>query len=209
MAEASLRAPSRTVKRFQEEHVWSSGKFSVDSTGRVWRGEKRAENRASQGYLQVKVMVSGVRYYTCAHRLVWRALVGPIPTGMVVNHKNGRKDDNRPENLELVSYSGNTKHAYRHGLMDEHGESNPAAKLTDNQVAQIRNMYAQGGYTMERLGNLFGVRFQHVSRIVRGTRRPKQGGPVADSDLRHAACDRDESGRFRVRQMPEAANVQG
>lgn len=172
------------MNRFQEENVWAAGVFTVDNEGRIWRGEKRAEHRMPSGYLQVSVMRNLVRYYTCAHRLVWRALVGPIPNGLAINHKNGRKDDNRPENLELATYSENTRHAYRIGLMDEHGERNPAAKLTDNQVAQIRNMYAQGGYTMEQLGGLFGVRFQHISRLVRGQRRPKQGGPVFDRDLR-------------------------
>lgn len=208
MANATLAAPTRTVKRFQEEAVWAAGVFSVDSEGRVWRGKKRAENRVG-GYLQVKVMVCGVRYYTCAHRLVWRALHGPIPRGIVVNHKNGRKDDNRPDNLELVTYSGNTKHAYRSGLMDEHGQRNPAAKLSDHQVAQIRNMYAQGGYTMLALGNLFGVCFQQISRIVRGQRRPKQGGPTAGSDLRRHPDSPVKTAAFsvpadlRIRELPE------
>lgn len=194
MAAAKVVAPSRTVNRFQEEIVWATGLYRVDELGRIWRGDRRAENRTAGGYLQVKVMRNRIRYYTCAHRLVWRALFGPIPEGMVINHKNGRKDDNRPENLEIVSYSENTKHAYRHGLMDEHGESNPAAKLTDNQVAQIRNMYAQGGYTMAQLGELFGVRFQHISRLIHGQRRRKQGGPTSDADL-------------RVREMPEVRNA--
>jgi hypothetical protein len=183
MADVNATARPRTVNRFQEEQVWASGKFTVDSDGRVWRKAKRAEGRAG-GYLQVKVMIRGKRYYTCAHRLVWLALKGPIPKGLVVNHKNGKKDDNRPCNLELETYSGNTKHAYRTGLRDEHGERNPAAKLTDQEVAIIRNMYAGGGYTMEQLGAMFGVRFQHISRLVRGQRRPKQGGPTADTDLR-------------------------
>jgi hypothetical protein len=179
-------AYKRTLNRFQEEQVWASGKFTVDSEGRIWRGNRRAENRTGQ-YLQVKVMIDKVRYYTCAHRLVWRALVGPIPPGLVINHKNGCKSDNRPENLELVTYSENTKHAYRIGLMDEHGERNPAAKLSDKDVALIRNMYAGGGYTMLQLGELFGVRFQHISRLVRGQRRRKQPGPTAGEDLRARA----------------------
>lgn len=174
---------TRTVNRFQEDKVWSSGKFTVDQEGRVWRGIRRAENRVGD-YLQVKVMLNGIRYYTCAHRLVWRAIVGPIPVGLVVNHKNGRKDDNGLSNLELETYSGNTKHAYRTGLIDEHGERNPAAKLSDQDIAIIRNMYAGGGYTMEKLGEMFGVRFQHISRVIRGQRRPKQNGPIVGHDLR-------------------------
>ncbi len=193
MAEVTLSPCARTVKRFQEEVVWASGKFTVDTDGRVWRDGRRAEHHTG-GYLQVKVMVAGVRHYTCAHRLVWRALVGPIPHGRVINHKNECKTDNRPANLEVVTYSDNTKHAYRVGLIDEHGERNPAAKLTDSQVATMRNMYAQGGYTMEDLAGQFGVRFQHVSRIIRGTRRARQLGPILTSDLRHTSSERKAAG---------------
>lgn len=197
MAGESLQPRVRTIKRFQEESVWASGRFTVDADGAVWRGSKRAEHRMPNGYLQVRVMVDGVMLYTGAHRLVWRAMNGPIPDGLTINHKNGVKDDNRPENLEIVTPSENTKHAYRIGLMDEHGERNPAAKLSDEAVKAIRLLYATGEFTMEAIGRLFGVRFQQVSRIVRGQRRPKQPGPVIGKDLRHNACDRDPaSGQF-------------
>lgn len=185
MADSSLQSRPRTINRFQEEIVWASGKFTVDADGAVWRDGKRAEHRNPLGYLQVRVMINGVRYHTGAHRLVWLATAGPIPDGMAINHKNGKKDDNRPENLEVVTYSENTKHAYKHGLMDEHGERNPAAKLSDDAVKAIRLLYATGEFTMEAIGRMFGVRFQQISRIVRGQRRPKQGGPILDRDLRH------------------------
>jgi hypothetical protein len=103
----------------------------------------------------------------------------------------GLKDDNRPKNLLCGTAGKNAEHAHAGGLKDQYGQRNPAAKLTDNQIAQIRLAYAKGGYTMERLADRFGVRFQHISRIVRGQRRPKQGGPTADKDLRHSVCDRD------------------
>lgn len=165
-----------------------SGTWRIDNQGRIWRkdgtGERRAERQIPSGYLMVRAMRNGVRIAGLAHRLVWQYLHGDIPDGMVINHKNGMKDDNRPENIEPVSYSENSKHAYRIGLMDEHGQRNPAAKLSDEQVERIRLDYASGAFTMEELGNKFGVRFQHISRLVRGQRRVKQLGPVVGFDLR-------------------------
>jgi hypothetical protein len=182
------------------EHV-ARGEFSVDTEGRVWKHvdlhkgpivpPRRAERGKVGQYLQVRFMHEGRRLNATAHRCVFRALKGPIPHGCEVNHDNGVKDDNRPHNLLSETPSGNTAHARRHELMDQYGEKNPAAKLSDNQVAQIRLAYSKGGFTMEQLGERFGVRFQHISRIVRGQRRLKQGGVIASEDLRHSACERD------------------
>lgn len=190
------------------------GQWVIDDHGRIWRTcvrsglknggshlipvkPRRVEHRLPHGYLQVRAEINGGRYYSGAHRLVWQDVHGDIPHGHEINHKNGLKDDNRPENLLCGTAGANVAHAHRAGLIDQHGQKNPAAKLTDNQIAQIRNAYAQGDWTMDRLAERFGVRFQHISRVVRGQRRPKQGGPVAGEDLRHSVCDRDaETGRF-------------
>ena len=185
-----------------------------DEEGRIWRtcvrkGKKnggsilvpverrRVEHRLPNEYLQVRAEIDGRRLYVLAHRLVWQHFNGDIPPGEEINHDNGLKDDNRPGNLLCGTGGDNVEHAHRHGLRDQHGQRNPAAKLTDNQVAQIRLAYDRGGYTMQQLAERFGVQAQHVSRLVKGERRPKQGGPMASGDLRHCASERDpRNGRF-------------
>jgi len=187
-----------------------SSEWEIDAEGRVWRvavrtgdrwnpgtfrlcacARRRAENRLPSGYLMVRVMVDGVRVVGLAHRLVWQHLHGNIPDGLVVNHRNGIKSDNRPDNLEVVSYSENMSHAHRMRLLDQRGEANPAAKLSNAEVAAVREMYARGGWTMQALGERFGVAIQTISKIVKGQRRETQGGPTSTEDL-------------RVRQFPEA-----
>lgn len=59
-----------------------------------------------------------------AHRMVWESVHGPIPPGKEINHINGIKSDNRIANLEAVTPSENTKHAYRIGLKDASGTNN-------------------------------------------------------------------------------------
>mgnify|MGYP000942750395 CR=1 FL=1 len=175
----------------------NSGKFVVDDQGRIWRAGKRSEHKTPAGYLQLRAMVNGTRYYVGAHRIVWAYFKGPIPDGMIVNHKNGIKDDNRLNNLELNTYSGNMSHAMQNGLKDQYGEKNPASKLSDRQIAQIRLAYAGGGYTMKTLGEKFGVSFKTISKIVRGQRRAKQGGPIQERNLHKCVCDRDPiTGRY-------------
>ena len=44
------------------------------------------------------------------HRIVWETWNGPIPRGMVVHHKNMYPQDNRIENLELLSRSEHSRY---------------------------------------------------------------------------------------------------
>ena len=111
----------------------------------------------------VRAMRDGRRICGLAHRLVWQHVHGDIPAGLTVKHKNGLKDDNRPENLELATISEQAKHSHRSGLRDQHGEKNPSVKLTDNAVAQIRLAYDQGGHDMQALAERFGVSFTRPS----------------------------------------------
>jgi len=193
------------------------GELEIDADGRMWRlamkkglkaggvqivgvKRRRAEHRTPDGYLQIRAMINGRRVHCAAHRLVWQHFKGDIPRGEEINHDNGLKDDNRPKNLLCGTSDKNVEHAHAGGLIDQHGQNNPAAKLTDNEIAQIRLAYAKGGHTMERLAERFEVAIQHISRVVRGQRRPKQGGPIAREDLRHCANVRHpNTGRFVAR----------
>ncbi|WP_460941414.1 hypothetical protein [Sediminivirga luteola] len=47
------------------------------------------------------------------------------------------------------------------------GENNSAAKLTAQQVSEIRRRYATGGVTQVALAEQFGVDQAHISSIVR------------------------------------------
>jgi hypothetical protein len=191
------------------------GWLEIRADGSVWRVAQRRKSRwdgkvtvkpvrprridaPAGGYRQVKLMVDGIQTGCLAHRLVWLHLHGPIPEGLSINHKNGDKADNRPGNLELVTPSENNKHAYRTGLKDEHGEANPASKLSDFQVEVIRTRYSTGGETQAAIAVDYGVCHQTISDIVRGRRRPKQGGPTADYTARRqrAPRERNRKGQF-------------
>lgn len=164
-----------------------SGELEIDREGNVWRvgirkGLKtggsvvipckryRAE-RVVDGYLQVRALIEGYRYNAGAHRLVWRYFNGPIPEGYTVNHKDGSKFNNHPDNLEPVTYSENAKHAHEMGLSNQRGEHNNACKLSDRDVEDIRLLYGSGEYTQEMIAANFGVTGAAVSQIVRGISR--------------------------------------
>lgn len=181
-----------------------NGEWVIDANGRIWKGERRVERQTPQGYLQVRKMSNGVRLHTGAHRLVYRHFHGEIPVGMAINHKNGIKIDNRPENLEIATYSQNMKHSFLIGLRNQNGERNPAAKLTNKEVLEIRTKYANGGITQAALAQCYGVAFQTISDIVRGDSRKEQPGEVNDYASRRTQqlVNRDEQGRFHSKRLP-------
>jgi len=174
------------------------GKIQIDGKGRFYKGSKRAEHRTPQGYLQLTKMINRKRYHANAHRVVWVYSNGPIPPGFIVHHINGQKDDNRIENLAISTYSDNLKHAHKEGLMDQFGQKNPRAKLTDKQVAEIRLAYSEDHYNQKEIGDKYGVCFQTISSIVRGKHRKKQGGRIGDYTARRQGHSKrnPKTGRF-------------
>lgn len=102
-----------------------AGVFEIDGDGRIWRvgimrrgvlepcERRRAEYPATNGYLRIRVSVNGVRIRVSAHRVVWRYFFGDIPAGMIVDHENRKRSDNRPSNLEPVTQSVNVRRALR------------------------------------------------------------------------------------------------
>jgi DNA-directed RNA polymerase specialized sigma subunit len=87
------------------------------------------------------------------------------PSDLHVNHKNGVKTDNRLENLEYVTVKENFAHARRTGLINDYGENSKNAKLSNQQVLQLRKL--RGQVTLEEAGAIYGMSPQNVSRIWR------------------------------------------
>ena len=77
---------------------------------------QRSESRYTLGWLGQNgyyyVQIGKKKYYV--HRLIIETFIGHIPTGMVIDHINRIKTDNRLENLRVVSYRENNINSVRH-----------------------------------------------------------------------------------------------
>jgi len=194
-----LNVKSKQNEEFVYEGV-KSGEFEIDKIGQVWRVMVRRGNRWNKKtrlnkckrrraehdmglYYQVRLMRNRVRVACMAHRLVWRHVNGPIPLELTINHKNGIKKDNRPENLELATYSQQIVHAIdvlgQHQWMrKQSGEKNHMAKLTPDAVQEIislreqilSEMKTRHGRLISTLAKKYGVSYQCVWDVVRGRR---------------------------------------
>lgn len=177
-----------------------TGELEIDSEGRVWRLKKRTYDRWTGGtkttpcrrvraeigkagnYLQVRVMFEGKRHYAAAHRLVWLHFKGPIPDGITINHEDGIKSHNHPDNLELATYSDQRIHAItklgaRH--WDCRGEQHPKAILTE-ESARLALIRRQNGEQITIIAKSLGVRPNVISALCRGVtwkhiKRPATG----------------------------------
>ena len=124
-----VRSLNRTIIRKNGQRLTCKGKILSHST-------------TSQGYLRALLKVNGHGKHFQVHRLVAYAFI-PNPENLTfVNHRDGNKENNRASNLEWVSASQNTRHAFATGLIKRlKGEENPMAKLTATQVEEIRRTY--------------------------------------------------------------------
>lgn len=78
------------------------------------------------------------------HQLVLEAFVGLCPDGMECRHLNGVRDDNRLENLCWGTRKENQNDKIVHGNSLK-GERNPYAKLSNEDVVEIKKALLLGG----------------------------------------------------------------
>ena len=92
---------------------------------------------------------------TSAHRFIYEHFHGKIPEGLVIDHKNGNKTDNRLCNLEAVTQKENIARGKNQ-------------KLTAEEVQEIKSLF--GSTTQRAIAKRFGVSEQIICDIKKGRR---------------------------------------
>lgn len=118
----------------------------------------------SSGYRTLIITRGGPREVVRHHHLVMRWWVGPRPGGMVINHKNGNKLDNRLPNLEYCTPKQNREHAVAHRLYSS-GSKCSWSKLNEEAVLKIRAAY-KIGFSLNQLSRAFEVNKKAILQVV-------------------------------------------
>ena len=143
------------------------GRYSVTDDGRVISHNYSHTGRdrdlkpgIARGYLHVTLYINGKANQRKVHRLVALAFIPNPEIKPEVNHKDGNKANNVWTNLEWSTRKENNDHSVTNGLWEYFGESHHKAKLTEQNILEIRANNASD--TM--LSAKFGVKRHTIKR---------------------------------------------
>jgi hypothetical protein len=154
----------RAVKGFPDYDVGTDGSVWSWKRGKV---RKLKLSKASRyGHLKVNLCHEGKRWDAVpVHRLVLETFVGPCPEGMECCHNDGNPSNNQLDNLRWDTRQGNNDDRVKHG--SSKGERNPKAKLTEDDVREIRRLLVRG-WGQPKIAVRFKVTSNTISAINRG-----------------------------------------
>ena len=154
-------------------------RYMVSNLGRVssminYRIHTLKPGATLRGYLTVSLYDGSIPKKpksVTVHRLVMEAFGPPAdPARPHINHKDLDKTNNRIDNLEWCSPLENNRHAVDNGVSGLKNEKNANSKLSDAQVAEIRQRLANGEIATH-FAHEYGVSYRHIYDIGKGKYR--------------------------------------
>jgi predicted XRE-type DNA-binding protein len=119
-------------------------------------------------YLCVDLSKDGKSKTRNVHDLVLKAHVGSRPEGMQACHGPKGHLDNSVSNLYWgTPQQNNREDKLRDGTLAR-GEKHGCAKLTEEQVREIRKLALKGELTQKEIAEIFGITRANVSMLKRG-----------------------------------------
>lgn len=100
------------------------------------------------------------------HRVIMEQHLGIIiPKEFAVHHINGIKDDNRIENLSVMTNSAHSAYHNRSDKKQKNGEKNPLyKKIEPAEIMRLREI----GYTVKRVCTELGIKKTKYYSVLRG-----------------------------------------
>lgn len=117
------------------------------------------------GYTVYSIHAVGVKKQIRAHRLVWIAAHGIIPDGMIVDHINNDKTDNRIANLQLLTPEANSTKAKEDGCYRS-GEDHPSTIITECEKQALYFLYWNTNKPYSYFAKMYGISDSRAQQII-------------------------------------------
>lgn len=163
------------------------GLYSVSNFGRIRRETTRTRAKAGaikkealnvDNYPMVCLSRPGDKQRSIVvHRLVWEAFHGPREPGITINHKDGVRWHNWLHNLEAITIRANIRHSIEELGYDRKGASNPASKLSEKEVVEIRVLRSRGAM-VEEIAEDYDITPRMAALICQGKAWANTAGPI-------------------------------
>ena len=139
----------------------------VSDRGNVKDAKGRLKNQDidAEGYPRVSVRTNHVR----VHRLVAEAFIDNPQHKPFVNHKNGKKADNRACNLEWCTPRENSMLAARNGQLTSGGPKKSIVSISVSDGAQV---YYE---SQSEAAKSMGINCSEINKCLRGKRKTCHG----------------------------------
>lgn len=149
-------------------------KYYVSNLGAIYsdkhkKRKKLKQRKNSRGYFYVNLCKNGKYKSFTVHRIVAKAFCDNYSEDLDVNHIDCNKANNSICNLEMVTRSQNIRHAEDNNLTNHlKGEKHCCAKLSNQNVREIRSKFIPRVYTMKMLAREYNVHVATIKNIIYG-----------------------------------------
>lgn len=145
--------------------------YEISNTGKMRNKISMKERRLNlnkQGYLHCVISRGRKRKIAIKiHRAVAENFVVGNSCGLVINHKDGNKQNNNADNLEFVTTAENNLHARINGLVrDCLGCDNHMSYFSPEDIREIRKMYSSGQYKVKQIAIIFNTNLSVIYKIT-------------------------------------------
>lgn len=162
--------------------VGYQGKYQVSNLGRV--KSLNFNNTGKEKIMKQEIFNNGycmvhfrkkISKKKLVHRLVWQAFNGKIPQKLQVDHIDANKQNNRLDNLQLLTPSENVKKIYidNPNYINKGGVKRRKIKCLNNDV--IYNSIHQAGRKLN-------LDFRHISHVLNNKCKHHKGYRFIDFD---------------------------
>lgn len=145
--------------------------YAVSSKGKVYSHITNSllDGRICRGYNVMKLRDENKNVYnTGRHIIVAEQFCDNSENKGYVNHIDGNKLNNSPENLEWVTPQENTKHAIDNGLIHTVGEKSHFASIDEEMANTICKLIKEGKLNLREISDKLGVGYDCVKKINSG-----------------------------------------